>query len=35
MSLLSGQNSELCVIKEETGNKPKPGRQAEIQLRYF
>ena len=35
MSLLYGQNSKLCTTKEETENKPKHGRQAETEQRYF
>lgn len=35
MSILYGQNSKLYTMKEETGNKPKHGKQAETQQRYF
>ena len=35
MSILYGQNSKLYTMKEEIGNKPKHGRQAETQQRYL
>lgn len=35
MSLLRGQTSKLCIMKQETKNKQKHGRQAEMQQRYF